>query len=76
MAASERVIAACQANAQPLGRLVDTVEEGPALCCAGFTFIGYSGEAWILREGLGRAISEMRRGLNRLPTRGPTWHAI
>ena len=65
VAASERVIAACQANARPLGRLVDTVEEGLALCRAGFTFIGYSGDAWILRESLGSAIADMRRGLNR-----------
>ena len=64
-AACERVIAAAQANSKPLGRLVDTVEEGLALCRAGFSFIGYSGDAWILREGLGAAIGEMRRGLNR-----------
>jgi 2-keto-3-deoxy-L-rhamnonate aldolase RhmA len=64
-AACERVIAACQANAKPLGRLVDSIEEGLALCRAGFTFIGYSADAWILRDGLGRAIADMRRGLNR-----------
>jgi 2-dehydro-3-deoxyglucarate aldolase/4-hydroxy-2-oxoheptanedioate aldolase len=52
LAASDRVIAAC-------------VEEGLALCRAGFTFIGYSADAWILRDGLGRAIADMRRGLNR-----------
>ena len=65
LAACERVIAACQANSKPLGRLVDTVEEGLALCRAGFTFIGYSADVWILRDGLGGAIGEMRRGLNR-----------
>ena len=59
------MIAACQANARPLGQLVDTVEERLALCRAGFTFIGYSGDAWILHEGLGSAIADMRRGLNR-----------
>ncbi len=65
VAASERVIAACRTNNKPVARLVDSVEEGLALCRAGFTFIGYSADAWILRDGLGRAIADMRRGLNR-----------
>ena len=65
VAASERVLAACRTNDKPLARLVESVEEGLALCRAGFTFIGYSADAWILRDGLGRAIADMRRGLNR-----------
>lgn len=60
-AASERVVAAAQANRKPVGRLVGTVDEGAALHAAGFSFVGYSGDAWILQQSLGQAITALRQ---------------
>lgn len=59
-AAVERIVAACRANAKPLGRLVGSVEEGAALHRSGFDFIGYSADAWILQDALGSAIAALR----------------
>ncbi len=59
--ASDRVVAAAAANNKPVGRLVATVEEGHALHAAGFSLIGYSGDAWILQAGLGQALAALRQ---------------
>ena len=61
VAASERIVAAARANAKPIGRLVASVDEGVALHAAGFTLVGYSGDAWILQQGLGQAIDALKQ---------------
>ena len=62
LAAEDRIVAAARAAGKPVGRLVDSVEEGLALLARGFRFIGYSGDAWLLQAGLGGALAELRRG--------------
>ena len=61
VAASERIVAAARANGKPIGRLVANVDEGVALHAAGFTLVGYSGDAWILQQSLGQAIDALKR---------------
>ena len=58
--AIDRVVAACRANNLALGRIVSSVDEGKVLIDAGFDFIGYSGDAWIMRDALRDAIDSMR----------------
>lgn len=60
--AIDRVVTACRTNDIALGRIVSSVAEGKALIDAGFDFIGYSGDAWILRDALKAAIDGMRAG--------------
>ena len=49
-----------EAHNLPLGRIVSSVEEGRALNEAGFDFLAYSGDAWILRDSLAKAILSLR----------------
>ena len=58
--AIDRVIAACRANDLALGRIVTSVDEGKSLIDAGFDFIAYSGDGWIMRDALRAAIVGMR----------------
>jgi 2-dehydro-3-deoxyglucarate aldolase/4-hydroxy-2-oxoheptanedioate aldolase len=57
-----RIVAAAKANDKPLGRLVGSVEEGLRLHAEGFDFIGYSGDVWILQDGLATALDALRAG--------------
>jgi 2-keto-3-deoxy-L-rhamnonate aldolase RhmA len=61
-AAIERVTAAARANGKSLGRMCSSVEEGVALHAAGFDFIIYSGDVWVLRDGLSAALAGLRAG--------------
>lgn len=61
-AAIERVTAAAARHDKALGRLVPTVEQGIELHAAGFDFICYSGDVWVLHDALAGAIAQLRAG--------------
>ena len=61
--AIDRTIAACQNHGKALGRLVPTVELGVELYRAGFDFICYSGDVWVLHNALAEAITRLREGV-------------
>ena len=60
--AIDRVIAAAGKHGKALGRLVPTVEQGLALHRAGFDFICYSGDVWVLQNALTEAVGRLRAG--------------
>ncbi len=61
--AIDRTVAACQKYKKALGRLVPTVELGVELYDAGFDFICYSGDVWVLHNALAEAITRLREGV-------------
>ena len=61
--AIDRTVAACQKHKKALGRLVPTVELGVELYRAGFDFICYSGDVWVLHNALAEAITGLREGV-------------
>jgi 2-dehydro-3-deoxyglucarate aldolase/4-hydroxy-2-oxoheptanedioate aldolase len=61
--AIDRTIAACKKHGKALGRLVPTVELGVELYQAGFDFICYSGDVWVLHNALTEAIGRLREGV-------------
>ena len=61
-AAIDKTIAATQKHGKALGRLVPNVESGIELYGAGFDFICYSGDVWVLHNALSEAISRLREG--------------
>jgi 2-keto-3-deoxy-L-rhamnonate aldolase RhmA len=60
--AIDRTIAACRKHKKALGRLVPTVEQGIELYEAGFDFICYSGDVWVLHNALAEAMARLRDG--------------
>jgi 2-keto-3-deoxy-L-rhamnonate aldolase RhmA len=61
--AIDLTIAACKKHGKALGRLVPTVEVGVELYRAGFDFICYSGDVWVLHNALAEAIGRLREGV-------------
>lgn len=61
-AAMERIIAAAKKHGKSMGRLVPSTEQGIALYKQGFDFICYSGDIWVLRDGLAAAAKTIRDG--------------
>ncbi len=61
-AAIEAVTRACRTHGKALGRLVPDVATGLAIHRAGFDFVCYSGDVWILHNALATALDEMRAG--------------
>ena len=61
--AIDKTIAACRKHNKALGRLVPTVEQGIELCAAGFDFICYSGDVWVLHNALADAMTRLREGV-------------
>lgn len=61
--AIERTTAACRKHNKSLGRLVPTVELGVELYAAGFDFICYSGDVWVLHNALAEAMTRLRDGV-------------
>ncbi len=59
-AAMKRVREACRRHDVSLGRIADNPATGRALNRAGFDFLCYSGDSWLLREGLKRAFDALR----------------
>jgi 2-keto-3-deoxy-L-rhamnonate aldolase RhmA len=63
IAAVDRIIAAAKKHDRFLGRLVPNVEQGIAFYRQGFDFICYSGDIWVLRDGLAAAGKAIREGV-------------
>lgn len=61
-AAMDRIIAAAKKHGKSLGRLVPNTEQGIAYWKQGFDFICYSGDVWVLRDGLAAAAKTIREG--------------
>jgi 2-keto-3-deoxy-L-rhamnonate aldolase RhmA len=62
-AAMDRIITAAKKHGKSLGRLVSTTDQGIALRKQGFDFICYSGDIWVLRDGLAAANKAIREGV-------------
>jgi 2-keto-3-deoxy-L-rhamnonate aldolase RhmA len=61
--AMDGIIAAAKRHGKALGRLVPNVEQGIAYHRQGFDFICYSGDVWVLRDGLAAAGKAIREGV-------------
>jgi 2-dehydro-3-deoxyglucarate aldolase/4-hydroxy-2-oxoheptanedioate aldolase len=59
--AMRRVAAACRRHRISLGRIADDPKTGLALHRAGFDFICYSGDSWLLQRALREAIGALRK---------------
>jgi 2-keto-3-deoxy-L-rhamnonate aldolase RhmA len=64
--AIDRTIAAAAKQGKALGRLVPTVEQGIELYAAGFDFICYSGDVWLLQAALADGIERLRAGIKKV----------
>ena len=62
-AAVERVARACARHQKSFGCIVPDVEAGIAAYHAGYDFICYSGDVWLLRETLRRGIDDLKAAL-------------
>ena len=62
-AAIDRTVAAARKHGKFLGRLVPNVESGIAFYRQGFDLICYSGDVWVLRDGLAAAGKAIRAGV-------------
>jgi 2-keto-3-deoxy-L-rhamnonate aldolase RhmA len=62
-AAIDQTVAAARKHGKSLGRLVQSVEAGVELYGAGFDFICYSGDAWVLQSALSDAVGRVREGV-------------
>jgi 2-dehydro-3-deoxyglucarate aldolase/4-hydroxy-2-oxoheptanedioate aldolase len=70
-AAVKRTAKACEKHGRSLGILCGSPEHGLDLIRQGFNLIGYSGDAWLLRDALGAGITAMREGLKKKRRRAP-----
>ncbi len=61
-AAIARIITAGRKHGKVMGRLVPTVEQGISFHKQGFNLICYSGDVWVLRDGLAAASTAIREG--------------
>lgn len=64
-AAMKRVSKACARHGRSLGRIADTPATGRALNRAGFDFLCFSGDSWLLHDGLRQGIETLRAGCDR-----------
>ncbi len=62
IAAVERVFAACKQHGKAMGVLAPTVEWGRDWMAKGANAIAYSGDIWLLMEGLRAGIDALREG--------------
>ena len=62
-AAIEKIIGAAKKHGKSLGRLVPNTDQGIAHYKQGFDFICYSGDIWVLRDGLAAAAKAIREGI-------------
>ena len=70
-AAMKRVTAACARNSVSLGRIANDAKTGAALHRAGFDFLCYSGDSWLLQSALGDALSALKTNCKRQPKGRP-----
>jgi 2-keto-3-deoxy-L-rhamnonate aldolase RhmA len=61
--AMENIISAAKKHGKSLGRLVASAEQAISFYKQGFDFICYSGDVWVLREGLSAATQKIREGV-------------
>lgn len=61
--AMEKIIGAARSHGKSLGRLVANTEQAISFHKQGFDFICYSGDIWILRDGLSAATRTIRDGV-------------
>ena len=61
-AAIDRTVFAAKKHGKFLGRLVPSADAGIAFYKEGFDFICYSGDIWVLRDGLAAAAKAIREG--------------
>ncbi len=61
--AMDRIIGAAKKHGKSLGRLVANTEQAVSFHKQGFDFICYSGDVWILRDGLSAATKAIRDGV-------------
>ena len=62
-AAVERAARACAKHKKSIGCIVPDVETGIAAYHAGFDFICYSGDVWLLRDTLSAGVGELKAAL-------------
>ena len=62
-AAVNKIIGAAKKHKKSMGRLVPNTEQGIAFYKQGFDFICYSGDVWLLREGLTAGAKAIREGV-------------
>lgn len=62
-AAMKKIIGAAKKHKKSLGRLVPNTQQGIDFYKQGFDFICYSGDVWVLRDGLTAANTAMRQGV-------------
>ncbi len=62
-AAITRTVEAAKKHGKFLGRVVANAEQGIAFHRQGFDFICYSGDVWVLRDGLAAGARAMREGV-------------
>ena len=60
--AIDKVVAGARAHGKALGRLVPSVEQGLEINAAGFDFICYSGDVWVLHNALAEAVGRLKAG--------------
>lgn len=58
--AVEQVVTACKRHHKSLGQLVTNVQHGVELFEAGYDFICYSGDIWVLYGALSEAVGQLR----------------
>ncbi len=58
--AIDKVVAAARRHKKALGRLVPNVDQGVELYGAGFDFICYSGDVWVLHNAVAEALGQLR----------------
>ncbi len=61
--AMEKITSAAKKHGKSLGRLVGNAEQAIAFHKQGFDFICYSGDVWVLRDGLSAATKSIREGV-------------
>src|SRR4051794_4804662 len=61
--AIDRTVAACKKHGKSLGRLVPSVQAGIEIYAAGFDFVCYSGDVWVLHDALAAAMTGLREGV-------------
>lgn len=61
-AAMKKIIGAAKKHGKSLGRLVPNTEQGITFYKQGFDFICYSGDVWVLRDGIAAANTAIRSG--------------
>jgi 2-dehydro-3-deoxyglucarate aldolase/4-hydroxy-2-oxoheptanedioate aldolase len=61
-AAFDRIVAACRKHGKTAACLAGSPAQGRDWLRRGYTMMSYSGDIWILAEGLSRGIREMKEG--------------